>query len=60
MKIRVNKKSIGFKEIYNESQMEMVNEVAEKSNCEVAYTDMNTTAKVTGDLSTFITNWNLS
>lgn len=58
MKIRVNKKSIGFKEIYNESQIEIIDEVAKKAKCKVVYSDMSTVAKVTGDLSAFIKEWN--
>ncbi len=58
MKARVNKKSVSISEIYNEGQKEVVMEIAEIAKSEIEFSDHSTKAKITTNLSRFITAWN--
>ena len=61
MKIRVNQKSIKVTEVLNESLMERVIEVIEKSGCKHQMKDFGTTYIITGtseQLNNFIDIWN--
>ncbi len=61
MKIRANKKSFTVSEIYNEAQMEIVNDIAEIAECNTKWKDCNTKCIISGDedeMHVFVDTWN--
>ncbi len=58
MKVRLNKASVVFTEIYDEATYEMVNEVAETSKSKITWEDNSTKARVTSNLSAFVAAYN--
>ena len=58
MKLRVNKKSIVFSEIFDVSTYETVLSLADKVGCEYSISDNSTKIKITSNLSNFVDAYN--
>lgn len=58
MNIRVKKTSIVFTGIANESQLEDIKTITDKSGCKYEPKDYCCTAVITGNLNKFISLWN--